>query len=163
MYAMKTNYLLKSLYWTIRIAIGSLFIYAGFNKIIDPRSFAQLISHYNLVPDFLLAPVAIGLPVLEIIAGLGLIFNIRGSLTTIFGLLIAFVFVLWYGILNDLNIDCGCFTPAEISSQGNLRQAFYRDLLMIAGITYMFFFKRISQDYGIDYALLFKKIILRRQ
>ena len=163
MEAIRTNFLLKGLYWTIRIAIGSLFIYAGFIKIIDPKSFAQLISHYNLVPEFLLSPVAIGLPVLEILAGLGLILNIRGSLTTILGLLILFVFILWYGILHDLNIDCGCFTPAEISSQGNLRQAFYRDLLMIAGITYMFFFKRISQDYGIDHTLWFKKIILRRQ
>ena len=162
MESIRTNFLFKVLYLSIRIAIGSLFIYAGFIKIIDPRAFAQIISHYNLVPEFLLPLVAIGLPILEMIAGLGLIFNIRGSLTTIFGLLILFVFILWYGILHNLNIDCGCFTPAEIRSQGNLRQAFYRDLLMIAGITYMFFFKRITQDYGINHALWLKKIILRR-
>lgn len=161
--ATRTNFLLKGLYWTIRIAIGSLFIYAGFIKIIDPKSFAQLISHYNLVPEFFLGPVAIGLPVLEMLAGFGLIFNIRGSLTTILGLLILFVFILWYGILYDFNINCGCFTPTEIKSQGNLMQAFYRDLLMIAGITYMFFFKRISQVHGIDHTLWLKKIILRRQ
>lgn len=159
----RNNIFLKGLYWFIRIAIGSLFIYAGFIKIIDPGSFARLISHYNLVPELLLGPVAIGLPVLEMLAGFGLIFNMRGSLTTIFGLLILFVFILWYGILNDLNIDCGCFSPAEIRSQNNLRQAFYRDLLMIAGITYIFFFKRISQDYGTNHTLWLKKIIPRRQ
>jgi uncharacterized membrane protein YphA (DoxX/SURF4 family) len=159
----RTNFLLTGLYWTIRIAIGLLFVYAGFIKLIDPKSFAHLISQYNLIPEFLLGPVAFGLPLLEIIAGLGLIFNIRGSLTTIFGLLVVFVFILWYGILNDLNIDCGCFTPAEISSHGNLRQAFYRDLVMIAGILYVFFFKRIFRDYGIDHTLWLKKIILRRQ
>ncbi len=97
-------------YITVRLILGSVFVYAGVVKILDPKAFASIISQYGLVPESLLVPVAIGLPLVEILAGLGLIFNIRGSLPTIFGLLVMFIFVLWYGILQELNIDCGCFT-----------------------------------------------------
>ena len=132
------------LYRFIRISIGSIFIYAGVMKLFDPKAFAATISQYGLVPEILLAPVAIGLPVLEVIAGVGLIFQIRWSLSVIFSLLVMFVFVLWYGILKDLNIDCGCLSPSEISVHNSLRCAFYRDLVMMAGVMYLFFFRRFS-------------------
>ena len=126
-------------YRVIRFILGSIFIYAGFIKLIDPKAFAQTISQYDIVPAFLLAPFAIGLPALEFLAGLGLILNIRGSLSVIFSLLVVFTAVLGYGILNDLNVDCGCFSPEEITGRNNLRQAFYRDLFMIAGVFLLFF------------------------
>ena len=126
-------------YRVIRFILGSIFVYAGFIKLIDPKAFAQTISQYDIVPAFLLAPFAIGLPALEFLAGLGLILNIRGSLSVIFSLLVVFTAVLGYGILNDLNVDCGCFSPEEITGRNNLRQAFYRDLFMIAGVFLLFF------------------------
>jgi uncharacterized membrane protein YphA (DoxX/SURF4 family) len=125
-------------YRVIRFILGSIFVYAGFIKLIDPKAFARVISQYGIVPDLLLAPFAIGLPALEFLAGIGLILNMRGSLTVIFSLLVVFVGVLGYGILNDLNVDCGCFTPEEITGQNSLRQALYRDLLMIAAVFLLF-------------------------
>ena len=125
-------------YRVIRVILGSIFVYAGFIKLIDPKAFARVISQYGIVPDVLLAPFAIGLPALELLAGLGLILNKRGSLAVIFGLLVVFIGVLGYGILNDLNVDCGCFSPEEITGQNSLRQAFYRDLFMIAGVFLLF-------------------------
>jgi uncharacterized membrane protein YphA (DoxX/SURF4 family) len=127
------------MYRVIRFILGSIFLYAGFIKLIDPKAFARVISQYDIVPDFLLAPLAVGLPAIEFLAGLGLILNIRGSLSVIFSLLLVFTAVLGYGILNDLNVDCGCFSPEEITGQNNLRQAFYRDLFMIAGVFLLFF------------------------
>lgn len=128
-------------YRVIRFILGSIFVYAGFVKLIDPKAFARVISQYSIAPDVLLVPFAIGLPALEFLAGIGLILNMRGSLTVIFSLLVVFVGVLGYGILNDMNVDCGCFSPAEITSQNNLRQAFYRDLFMIAVVFLLFFSK----------------------
>jgi uncharacterized membrane protein YphA (DoxX/SURF4 family) len=122
----------------IRFSIGVIFMYAGITKIIDPKAFARVISQYDLVPESLLVPVAIGLPVLEILAGIGLFFAIRGSLSVIFGLLVMFIFVLWYGILKNLDIDCGCFSPQELKSQASLWHAFYRDAAMIAATAYLF-------------------------
>ena len=132
-------------YRALRFIIGSVFIYAGSLKLLDPKAFAHTISGYGLVPESLLAPIAIGLPVIEIAAGIGLILNIRGSLTVIFSMLVMFVFVIWYGILKDLSIDCGCFTPDEITNQNSLRRAFYRDLLMM-GVVLLIYAHRFSRS-----------------
>jgi len=128
----------------VRFSLGSVFIYAGFSKLLDPKAFARVLSQYDLIPESLLAPVSIGLPALEFLAGLGLIFAIRGSLSIIFGLLITFVIVLWYGILNNLNIDCGCFSPDEIKGYTSLRHALYRDIVMIAATIYLCVSHRVS-------------------
>ncbi|NWF75236.1 MAG: DoxX family membrane protein [Nitrospirae bacterium] len=130
-------------YHIIRFSISLIFIYAGFIKLVDPKAFAKAISQYELVPEVLLAPIAIGLPAIEVLAGVGLIFSIRGSLSIIFGLLIIFVFVLWYGILRNLDIDCGCFSPEELKSHASLWHAFYRDISMIVAVIYLFISDRL--------------------
>ena len=117
-------------YRVVRFGLAALFIYGGVVKLLDPKGFARIISAYDLVPDELLPVVAIGLPLLETLAGVGLLFDIRGSLAVISSLLGFFVFVLGYGILNDLNVDCGCFGAEELAQQDSLRLAFYRDLFL---------------------------------
>jgi uncharacterized membrane protein YphA (DoxX/SURF4 family) len=143
-------------YRIVRFALGSIFVYAGFIKLIDPKAFAKVISQYDLVPESLLAPVAIGLPVVEFLAGLGLIFAVRGSLSIIFGLLIMFVVVLWYGILSNLDIDCGCFSPEEIKSHASLWHAFYRDLIMIVAVLYLYLLRWVQSGRKIGLSLLTK-------
>ena len=124
--------------WIIRSILGLVFIYAGIVKVLDPRAFARIISRYDLLPDGLLPFVAVGLPVLEILTGVGVILFIRGSLGAMVSLLVFFAAVLWIGILNDLNVDCGCFSGEELKSQAGLWQAFYRDLIMIGGVIVLY-------------------------
>ncbi|OPY13648.1 MAG: Methylamine utilization protein MauE [Syntrophus sp. PtaB.Bin001] len=132
------------LYHGIRILLAALFIYGGVVKLMDPHAFARTISTYDLVPEPLLPVVAIGLPVVEFLAGFALAFDLRGSLATITGLLALFLAVLGYGILQDLDVDCGCFGAEELDKQAGLRLAFYRDLAL-AGIVvpYLYFSRRI--------------------
>jgi uncharacterized membrane protein YphA (DoxX/SURF4 family) len=138
----------------VRFAIGSVFVYAGFIKLIDPKAFARVISHYDMVPESLLLFVAIGLPALEFFAGLGLVFNIRGSLSVIIILLMMFSIVLGYGIFNNLNINCGCFSSEELSQQDNLKLAFYRDLILIGGAFFLFLSGRYCPKNAMDQNLL---------
>jgi len=128
----------RRLSFVIRFALGFVFIYAGITKLTDPKAFARIISLYDIVPESLLPIIAVGLPAVEFLAGLGLIFNIRGSLSAIFVLLMMFITVLGYGILNDLNIDCGCFSQEEINQQNSLKAAFYRDLILTGGAFFLF-------------------------
>ena len=77
--------------WIYRLtggSLGLLFVYAGGTKLLEPKIFAVLIEAYGLVPESLLMPVAIALPVLEVAAGIGLIADIKGSLPVIAGLLL---------------------------------------------------------------------------
>lgn len=118
-------------YRIIRFVLAALFIYGGVMKLFDPKAFAATISTYDLVPDVLLPVVAIGLPIVEIIAGIALIFDQIWGYHLITILLAMFVFVLGYGVLGNLNVDCGCFGAEELDKQAGLRAAFYRDLLLI--------------------------------
>jgi uncharacterized membrane protein YphA (DoxX/SURF4 family) len=139
------TYNLKAVHlWTyrlLRVALGAVFIYSGMIKIFDVKGFAQMVSQYNLVPEQLLAPVAFGLPVLEVLAGIGIIFEIPGALTAIFGMLLMFIAILWYGILKDLDIDCGCFSTEELKGHNSLRQALYRDAAMVAVCCYFYLYR----------------------
>ena len=125
----------------LELVIGFAFVYAGIVKLTDPAAFARLISEYSILPDILLLPFAVGLPLLEFLAGLGLALNRRGSLAVILGLLVLFSSVLGYGIFHNLDIDCGCFSIEEIKGVNSLKQAFYRDLAM-AGAVFLLFIQR---------------------
>jgi len=126
----------------IRGVLAFLFIYGGGLKLADPKAFAATLSHYDLIPEMLLPAVAVGLPALEVIAGMALLFNLPGGLTVITGLLALFVAVLGYGILTDLNVDCGCFGPEEVAGHQSLRQAFIRDLLLIGAASFLYYTRR---------------------
>ena len=121
-----------------RFILGGVFVWAGFSKLLDPKAFAVIISHYGLLPQSLLAPAAVGLPALELIAGVGLIFDVRWSLQIILGLTLLFMGVLWFGILKDLDIDCGCFSTEELQEHEGLRSALYRDILFFGIAMYLF-------------------------
>jgi uncharacterized membrane protein YphA (DoxX/SURF4 family) len=138
---------MKTMEWLYRLCrwtLGSIFIYAGGTKLLEPKIFAVLIEAYGIVPEGLLMPVAIGLPLLEVIAGIGLLFDIRGSLSLITGLLVLFMVVLGYGIWMGLDVDCGCFGPEDPEAEAfhGLRQSLYRDLAMMAGVFFIYGWRR---------------------
>lgn len=58
-------------------------------------------------------------------------------------LLFFFVGILGYGMSQGLNVDCGCFGPEETASQNSLAHAFYRDLVLLAGVLFLYVVKMI--------------------
>jgi uncharacterized membrane protein YphA (DoxX/SURF4 family) len=124
-------------YLLVRLAIALLFIYAGSLKLMDPKAFARTLFHYGLVPDPLLPVVAIGLPAIEVLAGLALVFDLRAGLYGVSALLLLFLAVLGYGVLNQLDIDCGCFGPDEIAERRGLGHALLRDLAFVGAAVFL--------------------------
>ncbi len=137
-------------YRIISIALAGLFIYGGVVKLFAPKAFAAIISTYNLVPEILLPVVAIGLPLIETGAGLGLIFNKSWALHLVTGLLAMFIFVLGYGVLGELNVDCGCFSAEESHTQAGLRKAFYRDLILLGLVAPYLYLSRRAQKISLN-------------
>ena len=123
-------------------------MYAGIVKLVDPDSFAVIIDAYGLVPENWVIPLAVGLPAFEVLAAGGLLFEVRGSLALISGLLLLFMGILGYGIWMGLDIDCGCFGPddPEAEAFSGLRQALFKDFVMLAGILYLYFW-RLKQSF----------------
>ena len=130
------------LYHFLRLGLACIFIYAGFIKLLDPRAFAHAIAQYDLIPEGLLPLVAVGLPALELLAGAGLIFEVRGSLTIMAILLLIFLVILGYAIWQNLDIDCGCFTTDELAAQDGVITAFRRDLIMIGATLFLYWRRR---------------------
>ena len=133
-------------YRLVRTALAALFIYAGVVKLLDPKAFAVIISAYDLVPEPLLPFAAIGLPLIETVAGLALLADRPWGLHLTTGLLTLFIVVLGYGILGDLDVDCGCFGAEELNKRAALRLAFYRDLSLVFLVTpYLYLARRVRQ------------------
>ena len=115
-----------------RLFVGGAFIYASLYKVIDPAAFAKSIWYYHMVPGALINLMALILPWLELLCGLGLILGIayRGSALLINLMVLVFIFALSSAIARDINIDCGCFKAAEASSESAVRSLIF-DLLML--------------------------------
>ena len=130
-------------YKLVRWGIGVIFLYAGAFKLVDPQTFAVLIDSYGLVADRWVMPLAVGLPAVEVAAGIGLLFDARGALSVITGLLLLFVAVLGYGLWLGLDIDCGCFRTGDPEARAfhGLRAAFYRDIILIGGVFYLYWWR----------------------
>jgi uncharacterized membrane protein YphA (DoxX/SURF4 family) len=131
------------IYHLIRVLLCIFFLWSGISKLMVPKEFAVIIDSYGLVPEAWILPMAIILPLLEMVFGLGLLLDIKGSLTGIMGLLILFIAILGYGIWLGLDVDCGCFGPHDPESEAfhSLRPALYRDFAMIAGVIFLYFWR----------------------
>jgi uncharacterized membrane protein YphA (DoxX/SURF4 family) len=132
------------IYCALRWGLGTVFIWAGAVKLVDPATFSVLMEAYGIVPQALLMPMAVLLPALEVAAGIGLLFDIEGSLAAITLMLGLFIIILGYGIWLGLDIDCGCFGPNDPEARAfhGLRLSLYRDLILLAGAAAIYGWRR---------------------
>ncbi|WP_186441107.1 MauE/DoxX family redox-associated membrane protein [Desulfamplus magnetovallimortis] len=138
--------IMAQIYKWNRWILGIIFIYAGGTKLIEPEVFAVLIDAYGIVPEQIVYFVAVALSAIEVLAGLGLMFDIRGSLEIIFGLTLLFLIILGYGIHMGLDVDCGCFGPEDPESRAfhGLKQAFFRDIIMLLDILWLYAWRKMK-------------------
>jgi uncharacterized membrane protein YphA (DoxX/SURF4 family) len=132
-------------YELVRIGLALAFLAAGAVKIQDPMTFAATIDAFGILPGALVLPVAVTLPILEILGALALVFDLRGSLTLITLLILLFVAVLGYGLHMGLDIDCGCYGPGdpEASAYAGIRGALGRDLVMLGSAAFLYAWRRV--------------------
>ncbi len=123
----------------IRWSLSGIYMYSGVTKLLNPQRFAEVISGFGLLPHALIFPAAILLPILEVVAGAGLVFSLRWPLAAITGMLVLFMAVLVYGIHLGLDIDCGCFGPEDPEqAYKGLRTALARDMVMMTGVIFLY-------------------------
>jgi hypothetical protein len=105
---------LRWLHLLSRVSIAGLFLYAGALKLADPNSFAQDLLHYRVVPEPLAGLLAVGLPVLEVVLGLGLLTRayMNGAALLAGAALAVFAAAMAQAKVRGINLDCGCFGAA---------------------------------------------------
>jgi len=123
-----------------RLSIAGTFISAALPKIKAPTEFAVSIEGFELIHSPLVHWVALLLPWLELIIGIGLIVpmirKVSGAL--IAGLLILFIGLHASAWQRGLDISCGCFgTDAEPTTNYSL--LILRNLLLLAATCFVLF------------------------
>lgn len=101
-----------------RLILGGVFVYASFDKILHPASFATAVHRYQILPDLLINLTAIVLPWLELIVGGFLILGLWMPGTVLMSnlLLMTFMGALLFNMARGLDISCGCFSTASESA-----------------------------------------------
>ncbi len=127
-------------YRLVRVGLAAYFIYAGVRKLLAAAAFADTVSQYGLLPEPLVGPAALALSILEVVAGIGLLLDVIGSLAVVLGMLVLFVGVLSYGIWLGLDIDCGCLGPGDGISLPTARLI---DLALVAACLFLYGCRRI--------------------
>ena len=94
----------------IRVLLGVIFIYASYDKVLDPGKFARDIANYHIIPFGLENLIAIILPWLELFIGIGLIAGLMvdGASMISGGLMTIFILFILQATLRGFNIECGC-------------------------------------------------------
>ena len=124
-----------------RLFLAGVFLIGGIPKLFDLDSFAKVIEAYGLLPEILISPVAVILPVAEVVTGVGLILGRKWSIYSSLGMMLIFMGVLSYGIWIGLDIDCGCFavTDPEHDAFSGLRHALLRDVVFSVPLLFLLF------------------------
>lgn len=123
----------KMIFSASRLLLGSVFLWACWDKIIDPPAFAQAIANYQIVPRIIANISALILPWLELVCGVTLIMNrwTRGSALITAVLMIIFMGALGVNMYRGMDISCGCFTLDE-QVPGNMWFYLARDAVFLA-------------------------------
>jgi uncharacterized membrane protein YphA (DoxX/SURF4 family) len=111
-----------AVHWVLALVVGGVFLYACWDKILEPRKFAAIVYRYQVIGPsatlgFLPANLlAVTLPWIELVVGLLLVTGFwRREAAAVTGALLV-VFLSAVGIATAQGIDlqnCGCFSVDE--------------------------------------------------
>ena len=102
----------------VRLVLVAAFLLAAIPKIQDPVAFAISVESYRILTGQAVLWVALVLPWLELIIGLGLLVPKVRRASSLLIILLLFIFVGLHASawIRGLDIDCGCYAIESVSS-----------------------------------------------
>ncbi len=127
----------------VRILLGSMLLFAGVIKLLDPESFGGLIAGYDILPPLLIPYAAVWVPVFEAVIGLLLIigYKVRASAMLAILLMALFIMFISVNLVRGRSFDCGCFSLSRLGlgiQEEISAWVVTRDLLFLAGFALVF-------------------------
>ena len=124
----------------IGVALGAVFLYAAYDKILHPADFARIVYHYQLIgPNQHVGPwapnlLAVTLPWIEVAVGLALVTGVwrREAAWLASALLVVFIVAVGQALARNIDLqNCGCFS---VSGEGRAAgiQLILGDLALLA-------------------------------
>ena len=138
-----------------RWVLGVIFVYAGLIKIADPLGFAHALYNYHLLPAWLINPLAILLPWIEVMVGVSLLAGVMipGGALVATGMLAIFAVAIVISLIRGLDVACGCFSTSAAAEHLTWLYVARDLLLLVMGMHIVLF------DLG--YASLTRTILRR--
>lgn len=101
----------RELNLVLRLFLGGMFIYAAWDKVLNPYGFAVSIRAYKIIPFALSNLAALAIAWSELVAGVMLVLGIlpRKAAGAVFLLLLVFIVAIATTVVRGMVIDCGCF------------------------------------------------------
>ncbi len=119
-----------------RVLLAVVFVWAAWHKVLHPASFALDVATYQILPLSLVNLQAIGLPWVELLVGLTLLFGLwtRESALVTVGMNLMFIVAITITLYRGEEIMCGCFASAEAGHQIDMDLVFRDFGLLLAGL-----------------------------
>jgi uncharacterized membrane protein YphA (DoxX/SURF4 family) len=101
----------------LRVAVGVIFLWAGAAKIGHAEAFAAQIAAFGLVPQPLIAPLALLLPFFEVLLGGYLLLGLYTRVAALIAVVQLAIFATAIGsaVVRGLSLSCGCFGSGDKS------------------------------------------------
>ena len=106
----------------LRLFLGAVFLYASYDKVLNPEAFAKAVYNYQILPDIAVNLAALLLPWLELLLGVCPVTGIWLSGATLIssGLMAVFIGALVFNLMRGLDIHCGCFSTEATAGPADL-------------------------------------------
>ncbi len=129
------------LHRALGVVMGGIFLYAAGSKLVDPRPLVTIIWGYRILPAGPINLLAIYMPWLELLVGIGLLTGFKRRAAALWGagLLVMFITALGINAVRGVNVACGCFS-ASAQDVSNAWLLVLRDLPMLAAALVLLFF-----------------------
>lgn len=127
--------------WVHRVlglVLGGVFLYAAHDKILDPRPLVTIIWNYRILPPGPVNLMAIYMPWMELLVGLGLVTGFKRRAAAFWGgaLLLVFTAALLVNAVRGIDVACGCFSTSATETN-NAWLLVLRDMPMLAAAAWM--------------------------
>ena len=129
-----------------RVILGIIFIYASYDKILDPVGFSKNIHNFHVTPIAMDNLAALIIPWLELIIGIFLVLGVflEGTTSITIVLLVFFIIILSQAVFRGIDVHCGCFKTEADAGITDLRMELVkriRDDIIYLGMALMIKFK----------------------
>jgi uncharacterized membrane protein YphA (DoxX/SURF4 family) len=139
------------LHVALGVALGGIFLYAAGSKLADPRPLVTIIWGYRILPAGPIDLMAIYMPWMELLVGLGLLTGFKRHAAAFWATALLVMFEVGLGInaFRGVNVACGCFS-ASAEDVHNAWVLVLRDLPMLLAALVMLVFppRRPSLESG---------------
>ena len=133
-------------YRLVKLALATAFLALGAAKLTNLAHFAATLAAFDLLPAGLVLPLAVVLSLMEVIAALGLLLDVRGFLNLVTGLTIFWLALSLYGLGSGLGPESG-YGPgvSREAALASLAGAVRMDIIFLALAVYLYAWRRITR------------------